>query len=139
MLLNVKKKMIALVVHNNNFNRKKNKFLKTLFFLWFFIVFVLSIMPVNNKVSFNIIGLDKIVHFLLYFVCSFICFFSYGIEKQEKRHLFVLILCIGYGILLEIIQYFIPYRSFSFLDIIANSLGDFFGLFSSKRINKYYG
>lgn len=66
---------------------------------------------------FILIPPDKITHFLMYFLLSFF------LQKEYSRNDKTFIFAVSYGILMEIIQFFIPYRSFEFFDILANSLG----------------
>jgi VanZ family protein len=79
-------------------------------------IFILSVIKISdNNLPENS---DKIVHFVMYFFCAGAFYLL-----KAKHYLFC---AIGYGLLIEIIQYFLPWRSFSFGDIIANSLGALF-------------
>lgn len=78
-------------------------------------------------------GIDKIVHFILYFIFTSL-FFTYLLIKPNLPNIAKsMILCISigtmYGVIIEIIQYYIPYRSFEFLDILANFAGANAGTF----------
>ncbi len=68
---------------------------------------------------------DKLVHFIIYFFTSFISYlyFLKYIKNKKLLTIFSVLFAILYGIIMECIQYFLPYRSFSTGDIIANSLG----------------
>ncbi len=77
-------------------------------------ILVLSIIPVEYP---SVEGGDKVSHFIAYFV---LCFLFY-LNRLSLGHAFIF--SILYGASLEFIQYFLPYRSFSFLDMGANSLG----------------
>ncbi len=62
---------------------------------------------------------DKLVHFFAYLVVA-------GWFTQlfcKKTLLFCLLLLIGYGSMLEVLQSLVPYRSFDYWDMLANSLG----------------
>lgn len=63
---------------------------------------------------------DKLAHFVTFFGLMFLVDFSY---LQENLWLKKLMLLFFYGFLIECIQYFIPYRSFSWLDFIADAAG----------------
>ncbi len=66
-----------------------------------------------------------IAHYVLYFGFSYFLFVSY---KESKRYLVnpyiaTILSASIYGLFIEIIQYFLPYRHFSFLDMVINVLG----------------
>ncbi len=77
-------------------------------------ILVLSIIPVGY---FSAGGGDKFGHFAAYFV---LCFLFY-LNRLSLGYAFIF--SILYGVSLEFVQYFLSYRSFSFLDMGANSLG----------------
>lgn len=65
---------------------------------------------------------DKFYHGLCFFVLAFLADYAYprtGFTAGKYIPLFM------YGVMIECIQYFIPYRSFSIADMVA----DFIGLF----------
>jgi VanZ family protein len=63
---------------------------------------------------------DKINHFIAYAVLSL----NVGlVVKKLKTYLLCLPLLIGYGIILEYCQGFVPGRQPSWLDVLANSIG----------------
>ena len=79
------------------------------------------------------IFLDKWIHFFLFLVLVFLWCRTYTI-KTTKKFLLVTVLCIVYGIAMELVQqYFIPFRSFDLRDMMANSLGAIAGYFISAR------
>jgi len=71
---------------------------------------------------------DKFYHGLCFFVLGLLCDYAYpdtGFSAIKYTPLFL------YGIGIEIIQYFIPYRSFSLADMLADALGLLaYGLFA---------
>lgn len=84
----------------------------------------------------NLLSFDKIAHFFIFSVLVFLMII--GLSKQYRFQFLranaqrvSLISGISYGIVIEIIQQFIPGRSFELADIIANTLGCAigFGLF----------
>ena len=87
--------------------------MKILSYLVIIIVFILSIIkvPQTNAPEFT----DKIVHTVMYFFCT-AAFYFIGIKR-------FVIISIAYGTIIELIQYLLPWRSFSFYDIIANCIG----------------
>ena len=63
---------------------------------------------------------DKLSHALAFFGLSFLADFSF---HREKFSLIKICPIITYGILIECVQYFLPYRSFSLLDIVGDIAG----------------
>ncbi len=97
---------------------------RIVFFLWVGIIGVLSVIPSPDRV---VSVSDKFAHFVAYFITASLCYCAF---KREKLS-FLLFLGLGvflYGIAIEIVQYFLPYRDFSVGDIIANAsgIGSFF-------------
>ena len=60
---------------------------------------------------------DKIQHFFAYFILAFLTY------KTTKNKTLSFIIAGTYGLSIEIIQFVIPYREFSFLDAAFNYLG----------------
>jgi VanZ family protein len=71
---------------------------------------------------------DKLVHFVLYGMTS-VFLFRYSINKATPIRTFYSSVALAsmYGAAMEVLQYFLPYRSFSLGDIAANTLGAFSG------------
>lgn len=63
---------------------------------------------------------DKVSHILAFFVLAFLLNFSV-LDKPFNLKLATALL--GFGLLIEFIQYFIPYRSCSLLDLTADAIG----------------
>lgn len=63
---------------------------------------------------------DKANHILAFFVLALLADYSYP-EKKGNRFIFLSLL--GYGIAIEGIQYFLPYRMFSVADVGADAIG----------------
>ncbi len=86
-----------------------------------------SLLPAGGVVT-GFEHADKIVHALSYFILMIWFTGLYAKEEGKKIALFL----IFFGILLEFIQARLPYRFFDPLDLIANAIGIFFGLFLSN-------
>ena len=86
------------------------------------IITTLSIHEVNLGSS--PIFLDKALHFLCFTYLTLITWLSRILSKD--LHVYVIVL--AYGILIEIVQRFLPYRSFEYLDIFADFVGIIAGL-----------
>lgn len=63
---------------------------------------------------------DKLTHFVAFAVLAMLL--DYSFPKKEFGWGKSASLC-GYGILLELIQYYLPYRYFSLLDLCADAIG----------------
>jgi len=68
---------------------------------------------------------DKLAHFLTYSVFAVL---AYGVVKSHKAHLLVCLAIILYSGLMEVGQYFVPGRSMSAYDLLANTLGVLLGV-----------
>lgn len=88
------------------------------------LVITLSLLPTAMGGS----GLysDKLAHFFAYGGMGFLTYMS--VDSAEKRF-YLFLLVISLGVVLEFFQLYIPGRSASFLDIIANTLGASLGYF----------
>lgn len=99
-------------------NVNKEKLFLVSLILVFIGIAILSLLPPKSieKIGEH----DKIKHFIAYAVLSL----NVGlVVKKLKTYLFCLPLLIGYGILLEYCQGFVPGREPSWLDALANSIG----------------
>jgi VanZ family protein len=63
---------------------------------------------------------DKLQHLLAFFVLAWLLNRSFPDISWGWNQILLLF---AYGFLIEIIQYFIPYRFFSIWDLVANSVG----------------
>ena len=104
--------------------------------IWAGIIFWLSAGAGINlpETWLDMIGTDKIGHAIFYMVLSVLLL--WGLERSrneipDKNSAYFLIAVSSfYGVLMEIMQYaFYPGRYFEVLDIIANIIGSFTGLY----------
>jgi len=96
--------------------------------LWSIFIFVLSLLPGEELPAVDIFQIDKLVHFFFFSVLMILT--SYGIYKtsyfpKDSRHPAVIgcAYSLTLGILIEIGQLYVPGRSFSYADMLANSIG----------------
>ena len=77
---------------------------------------------------------DKFYHMGMYFVLALVPFvYSINITKAT----FLSLVSLMVGIILEFIQFFVPFREFSIMDICANELGILLGIIIGVRIRRY--
>jgi VanZ family protein len=65
---------------------------------------------------------DKIKHIIAFFVLAWLCDTSF---PKSTFSLAKICFLLGYGLFLELWQYYLPYREFSILDMLADCLGLF--------------
>ncbi len=70
--------------------------------------------PVVNDINSNV------NHFMAFCVLALLCDFSF---PKNKFGIAKILPLFGYGILIECIQYFLPYREFSLLDLLVDAAG----------------
>jgi len=77
---------------------------------------------------------DKVKHILAFFVLSFLADYSApDVQFNLKKWLPVL----GYGLLIEVVQYFLPYREFSLFDLAADGIGIAAYAYSLPILNRW--
>jgi VanZ family protein len=77
---------------------------------------------------------DKLIHFLIYLLLAFILVNTLIIEEKHHPYLGGVLYAFTLGLVIESLQFFIPYRSFEIKDIFFNLLGSITGI--SLRIIK---
>ncbi|MBN1500932.1 MAG: VanZ family protein [Spirochaetes bacterium] len=100
------------------------KYSRYITFFTYALILFLSLIPSSIQGPENA---DKIGHFCAYAVLSFLCSFSF----RNRKILFIAINII-LGITIEFIQSFVPGRTMSFFDALANTLGIFTGFMLFK-------
>ena len=112
------------------FLTKPTQYLFT-FFLLLLTATMHFIKPPSIEVT-SIFGMDKFLHFLMFFSLSLWSCFVFS-KEEIKLFLFFLIL---YGLMLELIQMaFFPLRSFEWMDWLFDALGVLVGFFTfSKKL-----
>ncbi len=113
--------------------------------VWAAFIMVVCAIPSDQvqKVTFvKIPYLDKIIHFILYFVFALLVI-SGNNSLREKRNvtvkaiLWAAAITLTYGILVELLQHFIfTTRSAEFWDIVANILGFLAAAFAYQPANR---
>jgi len=94
---------------------------KLIFFLSIFVIFYFSVVPafdIPNIAALNFLT-DKAIHFLIFLYLT-----SIGILCRFRfSNIFLLVTIFSFGLVIEIIHFYHPYRYFELADLGANSLG----------------
>ena len=95
---------------------------------WFFLIVYLLIFYKSVDVKSTTIYFDKIIHFMLFFIQSFLITKTYfSIKFSINFFKMILILLLIFCFLIEIIQIIVPYRTFEYSDLLSNILGSVMG------------
>lgn len=103
--------------------------------VWAVAIYILSLIPIPESGSvgaaFNFPLADKIAHAAIYAVLAILIIRGWHREKMPPLdlHGFVWLLCIVFGMMIEMQQGLSSHRSFEAWDIAANGLGALAGLF----------
>ena len=107
---------------------KYNKFA----FLWAIVVLILTLVTGVKNANIESSMTDKLVHMAMFTVLSFMLIVGFSKQSDNNYLKFnaersSVGICIVFGLIVELIQYLIPCRSFSWHDVIANAIGAFLG------------
>lgn len=105
---------------------------QTVFWCVWSMATLLMLLPANDLPTVNL--WDKAEHAITFAALMLLAWTAFQHRYSQKILAFSLI---AYGIAIECIQYFIPSRSFSVLDMVADSTGVFFILLLILVIKKY--
>jgi VanZ family protein len=115
--------------------------------IWGFVILLSGTIPANkiSKVSLlEIRHVDKLLHFLLYFIFSLILYFDLRrnaktLKNSFSIYFFMFLIPFFWGMTMELIQYYlITNRDGSIADIIANISGIFTGILLVLIAGKYF-
>ncbi|MBU4216927.1 VanZ family protein [Candidatus Parcubacteria bacterium] len=114
---------------------------KHLLIIWTIFVFLLltiPMAPITSDIVDNYIGIDKIAHFLMFGVFSFLLIYAF-IDEYKNRVIYFISIALGflYAALGEVVQSFLPTRSVSLYDFYAGATGSlFFVIYFYARTRK---
>ena len=100
-------------------------FSKIIFFFWLFAITFFSLVDYS---SITRLGLSKgfgtgfYLHIILYFIAAVLSFLALN-KKQNKKMILILLMLFFCGVTFEILQTYIPNRTFNLWDIVGNGLG----------------
>ncbi|MBC9795035.1 VanZ family protein [Sinomicrobium weinanense] len=113
---------------------------------WIITITVLSLMPPSGLPGIGFPHLDKIVHFVFYYVFFILCYYALSKETpplsslDNRAMVLSLTFAIVYGMIVEVLQYKMAYgRAGDVKDALANTTGVICGIFTViliKAINK---
>jgi len=109
-----------------------------LFITWLFVILVLSVIPDNTP---DYIKLD-LYEFRIDYLKHFFVFLPLGFLMLSMRNLgfFLIVLFAIIAVSApEIVQYFIPYRTFNPMDLAFNCIGFVFGMFVRSYFIRKFG
>lgn len=96
------------------------------------LIVIASTIKVSEFPSIPMPGIDKPIHFSMYALLTFVIAFDYSHFMKRRLNcmncIITPLIATLFGVLMECIQYFLPYRSFSLWDMLANTLGAILGI-----------
>lgn len=98
------------------------------------LIFVASMVPVDPKVSVG--HLDKVVHLCEYFLFAWLLVQAIRTSRVPQREYLVWawIYATSYGLLIELLQGMVPWRSADLTDAVANTVGAALGVWVGNRV-----
>lgn len=100
---------------------QKLPIVRGIFYFSLLIVFFLSVVNANDIPRFNALSFisDKFIHFLIYFYLAYV-----GLScKFRIPDYSVAFMIFIFGLFIEIIHFYHPYRFFEYFDLLANLIG----------------
>lgn len=99
---------------------------RLLFVVWALAVAVLSVISYPGSkdllMSVKVTSSGFVVHGIAYFVGVLLCCFSFN-KKNISFVLWIGLLIFLFSMILEIAQFYLPYRTFNVYDVVGNCLG----------------
>ncbi len=103
--------------------------------VWLVIILVLTLSPrvyVPQEFSWDLVRIDLLAHMFLFAVLVLLLMISF--TRQHANHVlqsnaafFAITFAAVFGVVIEVMQVFIPQRSFEYLDMAANTVGALLG------------
>jgi len=106
-----------------------NKFYFSVSIFWLLLIVYLMIFYRFKANNLPYQHIDKFVHFILFFIQSYLVTKTYllRIKNVTFSILKVIIPFIIFSVLIEVVQIYIPYRSFDLFDLLMNIFGSIVG------------
>jgi VanZ family protein len=111
-------------------------------FLWAIVVLILTLVTGVKNANLEFSITDKLVHIAMFTILSFMLIVGFSKQSDNNYLKFnaeksSVLICVFFGLFVELIQYFTPCRSFSWHDVIANAIGAFFGWGAFYMVYKF--
>ena len=104
--------------------------MKAQFYILFLISTFFAFANLGDSVEYAALN-DKLLHMLGFIFLSISAYLSQNFTRQ--RH--IIFFLVSYAFIIEIIHFFLPYRNYSNLDLIADLIGIISGLILVKIMN----
>ena len=106
-------------------------------FVFLFLVLFISYAAVTStEGGAPVPNIDKLFHFTAFLILTL--FMDLSIKKPLLSNKAALIFLISYAFLIELVQYFLSYRSAEILDFVSDLLGILVYLYFAPKINIRY-
>ena len=100
-----------------------------MFVLWALAVAVLSVLSYSGSndllMSVKVTSSGFVVHGVAYFVGIFLCYFAFD-KKNISFVVWAGLLIFLFSVVLEVVQFYLPYRTFNWHDVVGNACGVLF-------------
>jgi len=115
--------------------QNKRTLLKSVFIGYCAVIIFLSVYPVPAPQTPDL-PLDKIVHAAAYFILGALAAVVFQVMGRSGVRTRALVFTLGFGITIECIQYFLPFRSFDWIDMACNVAGSVSGILAVSFVQK---
>lgn len=102
-------------------------FTKKTIIVYAFLIALLSFIPIKAYSEAPPFQYSTFFHGLAYFLLSFLVVNTLVLKKRKSCRLQSFIYSFCYGLIIEVVQFFLPFRFFEANDIFANFIGAFLG------------
>jgi len=89
--------------------------------IWLSALFAVSVLPVSGPRT--ELPADKIAHFIAYGITALLFFRHFVMRRHRNAFWLSVFAAAAFGVSMEVVQSFVPYRQFSFGDMVANASG----------------
>lgn len=108
--------------------------------LWAALIASLSTSQLPALPNWDVLAPDKIGHLAFYAILTTCLLWAQTKNGQKsfwKREFLAAALAFGYGACLEVVQAYLPHRSFDYADALANGVGVFLACLAYPRLGQY--